>query len=61
VTPRVHGRPLERPARRVWPPNVLRRMTQPEPPSVAREIIAEVVLPALACAAAMAAIAVWLL
>jgi hypothetical protein len=36
-------------------------MTPVEPPSVAREIIGEVVLPALACAAAMAAIAVWLL
>lgn len=61
MTPRVHGRPLERPARRVWPPNVLRRMTPVEQPSVAREIISEVVLPALACAAACAALAAWLL
>lgn len=52
---------LPRNVRRAWPPNVLRRMTPVEQPSVAREIIAEVVLPALACAAAMAAIAVWLL
>ena len=61
MTPRVHGRPLERPVRRAWPPNVLRRMTQPEPPSVAREIVSEVVIPALACAGAMAALAAWLL
>lgn len=61
MTRRVHGRPLKRPARRAWPPNVLRRVTTPQPPSVAREILNEVVLPALACAAGCAALAAWLL
>lgn len=62
VTPRVHGRLLQRPARRTWPPNVLRRVTPVEPPpSLAREVVSEVVAPALACAAACAALAAWLL
>lgn len=60
--PRVHGRPLQRPARRQWPPNVLRRVSPaPSPPSPAREVVNEVVVPALSCAAACAAIAAWLL
>ena len=61
VTPRVHGRPLQRPARRQWPPNVLRRVSPVEPPSLAREVVNEVVVPALSCAAACAALAAWLL
>lgn len=62
VTPRVHGRPLQRPARRAWPPNVLRRVAPVEPPpSLAREVVNEVVVPALSCAAACAALAAWLL
>ncbi|MEY5060200.1 MAG: hypothetical protein RIS45_121 [Planctomycetota bacterium] len=61
VTPRVHGRPLQRPARRTWPPNVLRRVAPVEPSSLAREVVNEVVAPALACAAACAALAAWLL
>lgn len=52
---------LPRNTRRAWPPNVLRRMTPVEPPSVAREIVNEIVLPALACAAGCAALAAWLL
>jgi hypothetical protein len=62
VTPRVHGRPLQRPARRAWPPNVLRRVSPVEPqPSLAREIVGEVIVPALSCSAACAAVAAWLL
>ena len=48
--------------RRAWPPNVLRRVAPVEPPpSLAREVITEIVAPALSCAAACAAIAAWLL
>lgn len=46
---------------RQWPPNVLRRVAPVEPPSLAREVVAEVIVPALACAAGCAALAAWLL
>ena len=53
---------MPRNTRRQWPPNVLRRVTPVEPPpSLVREIVTEVIVPALSCAVAMAIVAVWVL